>query len=1031
MTSAPTTEERLRDYLRKATAELRQANRRIRDLESARHEPVAVVGMACRYPGGITSPDDLWRLVADGVDAVGPFPQDRGWDTGEPDPARPEDQYARVGGFLDEAGGFDAAFFGIGPHEATAMDPQQRQLLEVGWEALERAGLDPARLRGTRTGVYLGVVAQEYAPRPGDIPPELSGHLLTGNASSVASGRIAYLLGLHGPAVTLDTACSSSLVAIHMAMRALRGGECTLALAGGATVLATPSVFMEFSTQRGLAADGRCKAFSADADGAGFAEGAGILVLERLSDAERNGHRVLALLRGSAVNQDGASNGLTAPSGPAQENVIRQALADAELTPADVDAVEGHGTGTALGDPIEAQAVVDTYGQGRPAGRPVLLGSFKSNIAHAQAAAGVGGVLKMVQALRHETLPKTLHAGERTPHVDWERGDVELLTEPRPWPRQKGRPRRAAVSSFGISGTNAHLILEEAPAAAPAEPPHTTAGPALPVPWTLSAKTPQALRALADRLAEYTAATPGADPRAVGHVLAGSRGSLDHRAVVLARDPDGFRHALRALADGQHAANLVQDTATPGATAFLYTGQGSQRPGMGRELYDTFPVFREAFDDVLKHFAPGLRDIVFAPAGSPQARKLDETGNAQPAVFALEVALHRLLEEYGITPHYLAGHSVGEITAAHVAGVLGLGDAAALVAARGRLMQALPTGGAMAAVEATEDEVRPLLAEFAGRIDIGAVNGPSALTVSGDAGAVAAVTAHFTELGRRTKQLTVSHAFHSPHMDTMLDEFAAVARGLAYGRPAVPVVSTRTGDLADERQLCSPEHWVRHARETVRFHDAVTRLKALGVTTCVEIGPDAVLTPLAAETFPDATVAALQRDRGESGAVLTALARLHTRGAAVDWSTHFTGHDGPPPDLPTYPFQHRTYWITATAATRPATTTAHTEPEPETETRPLTERLAGLTDDAAVQLLEDLVRAEAADVLGFASPDEVAADADFMELGFSSFNALEARNRLAAATGLDLPAVVMFDLPTAGELARYLHEQLRTDAGLP
>jgi acyl transferase domain-containing protein/NADPH:quinone reductase-like Zn-dependent oxidoreductase/NAD(P)-dependent dehydrogenase (short-subunit alcohol dehydrogenase family)/acyl carrier protein len=899
-TSAEQLVEALRESLRE-NDRLRKENQR---LVSDAREPIAIVGMACRLPGGVTSPTELWNLLTEKRTGVSEFPTDRGWDIErvyDPTPGQKGKTYVNRGGFLQGAGNFDPEFFGISPREALAMDPQQRLLLETSWEAIENARIDPAALRGSKTSVYAGCMYHDYIGDYFDMPEQLSGFLVTGTTGSILSGRVSYTLGLEGSSIVLDSACSSSLSAVHLATQALRDRECSLALAGGVTVLGQPYSFVEFSQQGGLSPDGVCRSFAKGAEGTGWGEGVGVVLLERLSDAQRNGRRILAVIRGSAVNQDGASNGLTAPNGPAQQRVIADALADAGLRPGDVDAVEAHGTATSIGDPIEAQAMMASYGSSHSPDRPLWLGSVKSNISHAQAGAGVAGLIKMVLALQHEELPATLHVDEPTPEVDWSAGTVRLLTEPQSWPARE-TPRRAGVSSFGISGTNAHLIIEEAPREDSVTDSEAEGTPYEgPVAWTLSAKTAESLRGQAERLRSYVASDERLRPADVGISLVRTRGVYDHRAVVVGTTREELLAGLDAL--------QVSGPAN-GKVAFLFTGQGAQRAGMGTELYERFPAFATAFDEVAEHLEPLLerpiRDVIADGDG------LDETRYTQPALFAVEVALFRLLESWGVTPDFVCGHSIGELAAAHVSGVLSLTEACVVVAARGALMQALPTGGAMVAIQATEEEVTPHLSDA---VQIAAINGPSSIVISGDETAALAVAAHFEEQGRRVKRLTVSHAFHSTLMNPMLPEFRTVTAGVAYHEPTIPVVSNVTGGIATAEQLASPDYWVEHVRAAVRFCDGVRTLADAGVTTFVEVGPSGVLTGMAAECLDEDAVTlvpALRKDRPEPHSVLTAAATLWARGASVDREAPYAGTDAALVDLPTYAFEHKHYWITRT-----------------------------------------------------------------------------------------------------------------------
>ncbi|MFF5482033.1 SDR family NAD(P)-dependent oxidoreductase [Streptomyces sp. NPDC012935] len=1003
-------------------------------------EPVAIVAVGCRYPGGVGSPEELWRLAADGVDATGEFPTDRGWDLDalhHPDPDRIGTTYTRRGGFLDNVADFDPLFFGMSPREALATDPQHRLLLEVAWETLERAGIPAPTVRGTSTGVFVGLMHVGYGN--GVSPHELESHIGIGSSGSVASGRIAYVLGLRGPVMTLDTACSSSLVAMDLAAKSLRAGECTLALAGGVTVLSSPQPFVAFSRQRALSPDGRCRSFAAGADGTAWGEGVGLVLLEKLSDARRNGHPVLAVLRGSAVNSDGASNGLTAPNGEAQRELIRLALADAGLRTADVDVVEGHGTGTALGDPIEAGALLATYGQGRDPDDPVWLGSVKSNLGHTQAAAGVAGVIKMIESMHHGELPASLYAEQPSPHVDWTAGGVRLLDRARPWPR-RDRPRRAAVSSFGIGGTNAHVIIEEPSAAdsggeggvtgaggaatvsfgghpgarsgagtgagagagsgagpgtetgagsraasgtasgadsgaapgtktsagshtapstatgadsgaAPVPGPGDGAGtepgapsghaagvgpvagsgtapgadvppaPNLPTtrlpvtPWLIGGGDEAGLRAhaakLAAALADVTDESAALD---VSYSLATTRAPLSRRAAVLAADAEGLLAGLRDLADGVDTPALLRGTArTRRKVALLCAGQGAQRPGMGRELRMAFPAFDAAFTGLAEEFTPLLDRPLLEVIDSPDAGLLNRTDYAQPALFAFAVALHTLLADWEVRPDYLVGHSIGELAAAHLAGVFSRADAVRLVAARGRLMAALPIGGAMIAVRAPLAEVTRHLGAASGRVAVAAVNGPTSVVLSGDEDAVTALAAAIAHPSHR---LRVSHAFHSPLLDPMLEEYRAIAETVTYQRPSVPVVSTLTG-RPEQDALTDAEHWVRQARETVRFADAMRWTAEEGVTAYIEAAPSASLA-VAAEDCVAPDAGAVFTSCRDPRTALEALAALHVHGVPVGWRSVYAGSAARRRPLPTYPFQRQRYWLNAVRHRTPA-----------------------------------------------------------------------------------------------------------------
>ncbi|WTA85724.1 SDR family NAD(P)-dependent oxidoreductase [Streptomyces antimycoticus] len=915
-------EKKLRDYLKRATGHLRAAHGRIQELQTP--EPIAIVAMNCRYAGDIRSPEDLWQAVAEGRDGMGDFPADRGWDLPnlfDPDPDREGRTYARQGGFLHDVDQFDPAFFGISPREALTMDPQQRLLLEVVWETFERAGIDPGTLRGSDTGIFMGATDFDYARGLTELPEGLEGQMSMGASGAILSGRVAYTLGLEGPAVTVDTMCSSSLVALHMACQALRQSDCSMALTGGTTVMSTPSGFIEFSRQRALSTSSRCQAFSSTADGTAWGEGVGVLLLERLSDARRNGHTVLAVVRGSAINQDGASNGLTAPNGRAQQRVIRQALANATLSGADVDVVEAHGTGTSLGDPIEANALLATYGKKRPADRPLWLGSLKSNIGHTAAAAGVGGVIKMVQAIRHGVLPKTLHVEEPSPNVDWSSGAVELLTQARPWP-ETGRIRRAGVSAFGASGTNAHAIIEQAPEE---EPSGTSAEGDAPVgggavPWVLSAKTEPGLRAQAERLLARLSEDPELSPADVGLSLATTRALFDHRAVVVGGGVEDFRSGLTALTRGEPGGLVAQGVAgSAGKPVFVFPGQGSQWVGMAVELLDSSPVFagRIAECEVALSGFVEWSLVEVLRGGGPGLGRVDVV---QPALWAVMVSLAEVWRSCGVVPAAVVGHSQGEIAAAVVAGGLSLEDGARVVALRSQaIARGLAGHGGMMSVAQSADRVRERITAWEDRISVAAVNGPGSIVVSGDPEALRELQAECEAEGVRAKIIPVDYASHSAHVEELRDELLDLLAPIRPRTSDITFHSTVTGDTLDTTGL-DAGYWYTNLRETVELESAVRALSGAGFGTFLEMSPHPVLTmPLQATVEDAVVVGSLRRDEGGPERFLVSLGEAFVRGVAVDWAAVFAGLGASVVQLPTYAFQRQRYWLEQPPAPAAAT----------------------------------------------------------------------------------------------------------------
>ncbi|MCZ4609499.1 beta-ketoacyl synthase N-terminal-like domain-containing protein, partial [Streptomyces sp. Lzd4kr] len=1031
----------------------------------AQSEEIAVVGLSCRLPGA-GNPEEFWELLSTGTSAITPVPEGR-WQTA------PEDTGPglRHGGFLDRVDTFDAGFFGIAPREARVMDPQQRLVLELAWEALENAGIVPATLRGSRTAVFVGTLRDDYAALLYQHGARtVTQHTMTGVNRGVIANRVSYHLGLRGPSLTVDSAQSSSLVAVHLACESLRSGESDAAVVAGVNLNILAEAAVAGERFGGLSPDGTTYAFDARANGFVRGEGGGAVVLKPLSRALADGDDVLGVIHASAVNNDGSTSGLTVPGQETQERVLREAYDRSGLDLDAVQYVELHGTGTPVGDPIEASALGAVLGAARAQGAPLRVGSAKTNVGHLEGAAGIVGLIKTLLALRHRRLPASLNFATPNPAIPLADLGLEVQRETGEWPAVD-RPLIAGVSSFGMGGTNAHVVLGEGPVrrvaaqggasdaervlpppaeaqsagpeaghvplpAAGAEPgapgaegtplPLAQPRPAAPeansalLPWIVSGRDAAAVAAQAGRLRTAVTTAPEPRPEDIGRSLATTRTVFDHRAVVLADDRAGTVAGLTALAEGRTAAQLVTGAVRPGTTAFLFTGQGAQRAGMGRELRAAFPAFRDSFDEVCRAFAPfldrPLAEVVDSGTG------LDDTAWTQPALFAVEVALYRLVTSWGVIPDHVAGHSIGEIAAAHVAGVLSLDDAARLVAARGRLMQELPSGGAMIAVQATEDEVAPLLAAQDAPVAIAAVNGPRSVVVSGTQAAVTAVAEQLAVLGRRTHRLTVSHAFHSPLMDPMLEEFRAVVGQLTFHEPRIPAVSTVTGTAVEPGRWTSPDYWVEQVRSPVRFLDAVRTLEDLGAATLLELGPDGVLTALAAASVDDtdatSAVATLRAGRAEVRALFAGVAAAFVRGTSVDWAAVHADGPGSRVPLPTYAFQRERHWIDGPAA--PALPSAEAEADRPVAAPVLPAADADRPITAPAPDATALVLEQVAAVLEHTDVQRVDQQAAFKDLGFDSLMTVELRDALAAVTGLKLPSGLLFDHPTPAALIAHL-----------
>ncbi len=1049
--------------MKKALLEIRELKSKLNAITQSQTEPIAIIGMGCRFPGGADNLAAFWQLLHHGVDAITDVPSDR-WnmnDYYDADPNAPGKIYTRRAGFLQQSiDQFDPQFFGISSREAVMMDPQQRLLLEVTWEALEHAGLPPTQLQDSQTGVFIGLMTQDYGQLT-NRPLLIDGHTGTGNAISVAAGRIAYLLGLQGPTLTLDTACSSSLVALHLACQSLRQQESNLALVGGVNLLLTPTFSIVECRAHMLSPEGQCKTFDASANGYGRGEGCGMVVLKRWSDAIADRDPILAVIRGSAVNHDGRSGGLTVPNERAQEALLHQALTNAQVDPADIHYIEAHGTGTALGDPIELGALGTVFGPHHTTENPLLVGSVKTNCGHLEGAAGIAGLIKVVLALQHQEIPPHLHFNEPNPHVDWAKLPIAIPTQPIAW-KAGNTPRIAGISSFGFSGTNAHVIVAEAESTHPAPIPQPDRPLHL---LALSAKSEVALRELAGRYAAALADSP-LDLADVCFTANVGRSYFPHRLSLIADTAATLYTQLAAFATGQSPHDQPTQPApkTPPKVAFLFTGQGAQYLNMGRELYDTQPIFREVIDRCAELLAPHLEHplltLLYPPTPTLPTALLDQTAYTQPALFALEVALAKLWQSWGITPTAVMGHSVGEYAAACIAGVFSLEDGITLIAERARLMQALPTSGTMVAVFASETVVRQAIQPYTDRVSIAAINGAEQVVISGDETTIATLLNGW-EIGEslntdrysnatkdrngngnsvgttnaviRTQPLTVSHAFHSPLMQPMMAAFEQVARRITYHLPRLAVISNLTGTVAGE-EIATAEYWCRHVLAPVRFAAGLAMLQQQDYTVFVEVGPKPLLLGLGQRSSAGTGtwLPSLRPGQSDWQVMLTTLAQLYRQGVTVDWQGYDRPYSRQKISLPTYPFQRQRYWVEGADSLPelggdrlvppiPADHSANLPPLPAVTALP--ELLWQLQKTPANQRQAALVehlQQEVAAVLGWAATDRPDPTLGFFDMGLDSLLAVELKTKLEQQLGQALSATIAFNYPTITTLAEYL-----------